>query len=105
MTGERSTKEWMGTAPPASIVGFLLWTLVDLDLCAPCLYVCMSLGDTHNMPFFSVLARFGNFYNFCFHVQTCRHLDGGMCILFEICKKNAISEMYGLGEGRVAISA
>ena len=41
------------------------------------------------MPTFWVLALFGIFYNFCFHVQTCRHLGGGggMCILFEICKK------------------
>ena len=37
----------------------------------------ISLGDIHNMPTFWVLALFGNFYNFCFDVQTCRHLGGG----------------------------
>ena len=31
------------------------------------------------MPTFWVLALFGNFYNFCFHVQTCRHLS---CVYF-----------------------
>ena len=36
----------------------------------------ISLGDIQNMPTFWVLALFGNFYNFCFHVQTCRHLGG-----------------------------
>ena len=29
------------------------------------------------MPTLWVLALFGIFYRFCFHVQTCRHLGGG----------------------------
>ena len=37
----------------------------------------ISLGDIHNMPTLWVLALFGIFYKFCFHVQTCRHLGGG----------------------------
>ena len=41
-----------------------------------------SLGDIQNMPTFWVLAFFGNFYNFCFHVQTCRHLGGGYVYTF-----------------------
>ena len=36
-----------------------------------------SLGDIHNMPTWWVLALFGIFYKFCFHVQTCRHRGGG----------------------------
>ena len=50
----------------------------------------ISLGDIHNMPILWVLALFGIFYKFCFHVQTCRHMGGGggMCILFEICMMN-----------------
>ena len=53
------------------------------------------------MPTFWVLALFGIFYNFCFHVQTCRHLGGGggMCILFEICKKTPFQKCMGLGGG------
>ena len=44
------------------------------------MYLCMisiSLGDIHNLPTLWVLALFGNFYNFCSDVQTCRHLGGG----------------------------
>ena len=40
-------------------------------------HISISLGDIHNMPTFWVLELFGDFYNFCFHVQTCRHLGGG----------------------------
>ena len=38
-------------------------------------FVCpnISLGDIQNMPTLWVLALFGNFYKFGFHVQTCRH--------------------------------
>ena len=59
----------------------------------------ISLGDIHNLPTFWVLALFGTFYNFCFRVQTCRHLGGGggMCILFEICKKTPFQKCMGLG--------
>ena len=59
----------------------------------------ISLGDIHNLPTFWVLALFGTFYNFCFRVQTCRHLGGGggMCILFEICKKTPFQKCVGLG--------
>ena len=61
-------------------------------------YRCISLGDIHNLPTFWVLALFGTFYNFCFCVQTCRHLGGGgMCILFEICKKTPFQKCMGLG--------
>ena len=35
----------------------------------------ISLGDIQNLPTFWVLALFGTFYNFCFCVQTCRHLS------------------------------
>ena len=36
------------------------------------------------MPTFWVLALFGDFYNFGFQVQTCRHLGGGggVCVYF-----------------------
>ena len=34
------------------------------------------------MPTFWVLTLFGNFYNFGFDVQTCRHLGGGVCVYF-----------------------
>ena len=59
----------------------------------------ISLGDIQNLPTFWVLALFGTFYNFCFRVQTCRHLGGGggMCILFEICKKTPFQKCIGLG--------
>ena len=33
------------------------------------------------MPTLWVLALFGIFYKFCFHVQTCRHM-GGVCVYF-----------------------
>ena len=32
----------------------------------------ISLRDIQNMPTLWVLALFGIFYKFCFHVQTCR---------------------------------
>ena len=57
----------------------------------------ISLGDIHNLPTFWVLALFGNFYNFCLDVQTCRHLGGGMCILFEICEKRPFQKCMGWG--------
>ena len=42
------------------------------------------LGDIQNMPTLWVLALFGIFYKFCFHVQTCCHLGGGggVCVYF-----------------------
>ena len=56
------------------------------------------------MPTFWVLALFGNFSNFCFHVQTCRDLGGGgVCVCFLKSARNAISEMYGFGGGGVGI--
>ena len=62
-------------------------------------WAAISLGDIHNMPTFWVLALFG-IYSFCFHVQTCRHLGGGgMCILFEICKKTPFQKCMGWGRG------
>ena len=57
----------------------------------------ISLGDIQNLPTFWVLALFGTFYNFRFCVQTCRHLGGGMCILFEMCKKTPFQKCMGLG--------
>ena len=60
-------------------------------------YIYISLGDIQNLPTFWVLALFGTFYNFCFCVQTCRHLGGGMCILFEMCKKMPFQKCMGLG--------
>ena len=59
--------------------------------------VWISLGDIQNLPTLWVLALFGSFCNFCFRVQTCRHLGGGMCILFEICKKTPFQKCMGLG--------
>ena len=53
------------------------------------------------MPTSWVLALFGIFYKFCFHVQTCRHLGGGMCILFEICKKTPFQKCMGWGGGHI----
>ena len=38
---------------------------------------CISLGDIQNVPTLWVLALFGIFYKFCFHVQTCRYPGGG----------------------------
>ena len=46
------------------------------------MYIRISLGDIHNLPTFWVLALFGTFYNFCFCVQTCRHLGGGYVYTF-----------------------
>ena len=37
----------------------------------------ISLGGIQNLPTLWVLALFGSFCNFCFRVQTCRHLGGG----------------------------
>ena len=52
------------------------------------------------MPTLWVLALFGIFYKFWFHVQTRRHLGGGgMCILFEICKKTPFQKCMGWGGG------
>ena len=47
------------------------------------------------MPTLWVLALFGIFHKFCFHVQTCRHVGEGMCILFEICKKTPFQKCMG----------
>ena len=63
------------------------WLAPHVSHCTPHLHLhdslSKSLGDIHNMPTFWVLALFGNFYNFCFHVQTCRHLGGGgVCVYF-----------------------
>ena len=57
----------------------------------------ISLGDIQNLPTLWVLALFGNFYNFCFDVQTCRHLGGGTRILFEICEKTPFQKCMGWG--------
>ena len=53
------------------------------------------------MPTFWVLALFGNFYNFCFHGGG----GGGMCILFEICKKTPFQKCMGWGRGVCHFSA
>ena len=67
-------------------------------VCAACnTHAHISLGDIQNLPTLWVLALFGSFCNFRFHVQTCRHLGGGMCILFEICKKTPFQKCMGLG--------
>ena len=43
---------------------------------------------------------FGIFYNFCFHVQTCRHLGGGGDVYtFEICKKTPFQNVWVWGGG------
>ena len=58
---------------------------VLIHLPEPCIFgQKISLGDIHNLPTFWVLALCGNFYNFCFDVQTCRHLGGGggVCVCF-----------------------
>ena len=68
---------------------------VSLTPCAS--FNGISLGDIQNLPTFWVFALFGTFYNFCFRVQTCRHLGGGMCILFEICKKTPFHKCMGFG--------
>ena len=65
----------------------------------------ISLGDIHNMPTLWVLALFGIFYKFCFHVQTCCHLGGGYLILFETCKKSPFQKcMVGGGGGGGTVS-
>ena len=64
----------------------LLCVCVCVCVCvyvAQYLYVThISLGDIHNLPTFWVLALLGTFYNFCFRVQTCRHLGGGYVYTF-----------------------
>ena len=65
----------------------------------------ISLGDIQNMPALWVLALFGISYKFCFHVQTYRHLGGGVCVYFLKSVRNAISEMYGFLGGVSHFSA
>ena len=73
--------------PPLTVVACFLRPLFQvqpgLETCFP-LDHQISLGDTQNMPTLWVLALFGIFYKFCFHVQTCRHLGGGggVCVYF-----------------------
>ena len=69
------------------------------------IYTYISLGDIHNMPTFWVLALFGNFYNFCFHVQTCRHLGGGggVCVYFLTSARKRHFRNVWVGGGGFAI--
>ena len=50
------------------------------------------------MPTFWVLALFGNFYNFCFHVQTCRYLGGGGVYFLKSATKGHFRNVW-VGEG------
>ena len=46
-------------------------------LCCAC---DISLGDIHKLPTSCVLALFGIFYKFCFDMQTCHRIEGGVCV-------------------------
>ena len=63
----------------------------------------ISLRDIQNMPTLWVLALFGIFYKFCFHVQTCRHLwGGGVCVYFlKSARKSHFRNVWVGGEGVV----
>ena len=61
----------------------------------------ISLGDIRYVPTPSKLAIFHGFLTFWSNAPKIRSVGGGggMCMLFEICEKKAVSEMYGLGGG------
>ena len=55
------------------------------------------------MPTLWALAIFGIFYKFCFHVQTCRHLEGGggVCVYFlKFARKRHFRNVW-VGGGRI----
>ena len=57
----------------------------------------ISLGDIQLMPTRSVFTFFQTFLNFWSNAPKCRHLGGGMCMLFEICEKTPFQKCMGWG--------
>ena len=58
---------------------------------------CISLWDIRFMPTRSVFTFFQTFLNFWRNAPKCRHLGGGMCMLFEICGKTPFQKCMGWG--------
>ena len=59
--------------------------------------MCISLWDIRFMPTRSVFTFFQTFLNFWRNAPKCRHLGGGMCMLFEICGKTPFQKCMGWG--------
>ena len=57
----------------------------------------ISLWDIRFMPTRSVFTFFQTFLNFWRNAPKCRHLGGGMCMLFEICGKTPFQKCMGWG--------
>ena len=62
-----------------------------------CLQCSISLWDIRFMPTRSVFTFFQTFLNFWRNAPKCRHLGGGMCMLFEICGKTPFQKCMGWG--------
>ena len=68
-----------------------------------CIYIyiyislSLSLWDIRSMPTRSVFTFFQTFLNFWRNAPKCRHLGGGMCMLFEICGKTPFQKCMGWG--------
>ena len=60
-------------------------------------WVAISLWDIRSMPTRSVFTFFQTFLNFWRTAPKCRHLGGGMCMLFEICGKTPFQKCMGWG--------
>ena len=58
---------------------------------------CISLGDIRFLPTRSIFTFFQTFLNFWSNEPKCRHLKGGMCMLFEICEKTPFQKCMGWG--------
>ena len=61
------------------------------------IYIYISLWDIRSMPTRSVFTFFQTFLNFWRNAPKCRHLGGGMCMLFEICGKRPFQKCMGWG--------
>ena len=81
-------------AMPLSKLGSSVGTVLIWDFCAA---ITISLGDIQNLPTFWVLALFGTFYNFCFCVQTCRHLGGGGVYFLKSARKRRFTNVWVWG--------
>ena len=55
----------------------------------------ISLWDIRSLPTRSVFTFFQTFLNFWSNAPKCRHLGGGMCMLFEICEKTPFQKCMG----------
>ena len=56
-----------------------------------------SLWDIRSLPTRSVFTFFQTFLNFWSNAPKCRHLGGGLCMLFEICEKTPFQKCMGWG--------